>query len=116
MTSTSKKSSLRLALFTAAALLGAQLQAAELTPADYTAIQQLYARYNYTIDHGDGEGWELLIALTSELGFDELTQQFRQALVIEEEHAIKVRAWLLASVLGQSGAEPSDARDEHVTA
>lgn len=31
--------------------------AADLTPADYTAIQQLYARYNTTIDRGDAEGW-----------------------------------------------------------
>lgn len=33
------------------------LLAADLTPADYTAIQQLYARYNTTIDKGDAEGW-----------------------------------------------------------
>jgi uncharacterized protein (TIGR02246 family) len=41
-------------------LLGAlspALQAAELTAADYTAIQQLYARYNTTLDRGDAEGW-----------------------------------------------------------
>jgi uncharacterized protein (TIGR02246 family) len=31
--------------------------AADLTAADYTAIQQLYARYNTTIDKGDAEGW-----------------------------------------------------------
>jgi uncharacterized protein (TIGR02246 family) len=31
--------------------------AAELTQADYTAIEQLYARYNTAIDHGDGEAW-----------------------------------------------------------
>ena len=31
--------------------------AAELTTADYTAIQQLYARYNTTIDSGDAAGW-----------------------------------------------------------
>jgi uncharacterized protein (TIGR02246 family) len=33
------------------------LLAAELATADYVAIQQLYARYNTTIDHGDAEGW-----------------------------------------------------------
>ncbi len=33
------------------------LQAAELTAADYTAIQQLYARYNTTLDRGDADGW-----------------------------------------------------------
>src|SRR5688572_822624 len=31
--------------------------AAELTPGDYTAIQQLYARYNATLDQGDADGW-----------------------------------------------------------
>lgn len=31
--------------------------AAELAAADYTAIQQLYARYNSTIDRGDADGW-----------------------------------------------------------
>ncbi len=33
------------------------LMAAELTTADNIAIQQLYARYNTAIDHGDAEGW-----------------------------------------------------------
>lgn len=33
------------------------LSAAELTAGDYTAIQQLYARYNTTIDRGDADGW-----------------------------------------------------------
>jgi uncharacterized protein (TIGR02246 family) len=40
-----------------AAVASPALLAAELTPADYTAIQQLYARYNTTIDRGDAEGW-----------------------------------------------------------
>lgn len=31
--------------------------AAELTTADYTAIQQLYARYNTAIDKGDADAW-----------------------------------------------------------
>jgi uncharacterized protein (TIGR02246 family) len=31
--------------------------AADLKADDYTAIQQLYARYNTAIDHGDGEAW-----------------------------------------------------------
>ena len=30
---------------------------ADLAAADYTEIQQLYARYNTTIDRGDGDGW-----------------------------------------------------------
>jgi hypothetical protein len=41
-------------------MLGAMspaLHAAELTAADFTEIQQLYARYNATIDRGDADGW-----------------------------------------------------------
>ncbi|MEO8315614.1 MAG: nuclear transport factor 2 family protein [Pseudomonadota bacterium] len=40
-----------------AAVASPALMAAELTPADYTGIQQLYARYNTAIDRGDAEGW-----------------------------------------------------------
>lgn len=47
----------RIALFVIAASFTATSLAADLTPADYTAIQQLYARYNATIDRGDAEGW-----------------------------------------------------------
>lgn len=50
--------------FAAAALVmvlgvgqSAPLMAADLTAADYTQIQQLYARYNSTIDKGDADGW-----------------------------------------------------------
>lgn len=53
----SKISSSRVALLAMAALCSGALSAAELTSADYTAIQQLYARYNSTIDRGDAEGW-----------------------------------------------------------
>lgn len=40
-----------------AAGFGPAAWAAELTAADYTAIQQLYARYNSAIDRGDADGW-----------------------------------------------------------
>lgn len=40
-----------------AAVISPVLQAAELSTADSIAIQQLYARYNTTIDRGDAEGW-----------------------------------------------------------
>jgi len=53
----SRISSSRVALFALAAVCSTALSAADLTSADYTAIQQLYARYNSTIDHGDAEGW-----------------------------------------------------------
>jgi uncharacterized protein (TIGR02246 family) len=49
---------IRTATFAALALLAVPAAwAAELSTADYTAIQQLYARYNTTIDKGDAEGW-----------------------------------------------------------
>lgn len=44
-------------LATLAGGFGPAAFAAELTAADYTAIQQLYARYNTTIDRGDADGW-----------------------------------------------------------
>lgn len=34
-----------------------QAMAAGLTPQDYMEIEQLYAKYNDTIDHNDGEGY-----------------------------------------------------------
>ena len=37
--------------------VGPLVIAADLKADDYTAIQQLYARYNTAIDHGDGEAW-----------------------------------------------------------
>jgi uncharacterized protein (TIGR02246 family) len=50
--------SARLALAALAAMACATpTMAAEITAADYTAIQQLYARYNSTIDRGDADGW-----------------------------------------------------------
>jgi hypothetical protein len=35
----------------------APARAADLTPQDYVAIEQLYAQYNHAIDSGDAEGW-----------------------------------------------------------
>ena len=64
-------------------------------------------------ESGDVEGWALLVELASSLGFDELAQKFRQANIVEEEHAMKVRGWLLASVLGQAGVSPTPPREHH---
>jgi hypothetical protein len=60
----------------------------------------------------DGEGWELLVGLTESLGFDELAQQFRLALIEEEHHALAVRTWVTRSVLGQSGATSASDEDD----
>jgi len=53
----------------------------------------------------DAEGWELLVTLAESMGFDDLATQFRLALVEEEEHTVKVRAWVTHSVTGQAGVE-----------
>ncbi len=44
-------------LATLGAMVAPMVQAADLSVADNIAIQQLYARYNTTIDRGDAEGW-----------------------------------------------------------
>jgi uncharacterized protein (TIGR02246 family) len=44
-------------LATLVAIASPAVMTAELSAADYIAIQQLYARYNTTIDKGDAEGW-----------------------------------------------------------
>jgi hypothetical protein len=67
------------------------------------------------IEDGDTEGWALLVQLADELGFDDLAEQFRRANAIEAEHALKVRNWVTLAVLGQSGAAPTEARDEGVS-
>jgi hypothetical protein len=38
-------------------LVALTAQAANLTPADYAEIEQLYATYNHAIDTGDGDTW-----------------------------------------------------------
>lgn len=44
----------------------------------------------------DNVCWEALIALAAQAGEDTLVQPFEQALVTEQEHLMKVRAWLAA--------------------
>ena len=44
----------------------------------------------------DNACWEALIALAEQAGEDPLVQPFEQALVTEQEHLMKVRAWLAA--------------------
>jgi uncharacterized protein (TIGR02246 family) len=46
-----------LALVAIASLASPMIIAKGLKGDDYLAIQQLYARYNTAIDHGDGEAW-----------------------------------------------------------
>src|SRR5581483_8124062 len=62
------------------ATLAAQSKStARLTAADYTEIQQLYARYNTAIDSGDGAAWAATfvpdgVFNTNTIGHDALVQ------------------------------------------
>lgn len=44
----------------------------------------------------DNDCWEALIALAQQAGEDSLMKPFKQALVTEQEHLMKVRTWLAA--------------------
>lgn len=46
----------------------------------------------------DNDGWQMLIDLVDMLGYEQWTQQFKQALLEEDEHLKKVRGWLSAHV------------------
>ncbi|MBA3539851.1 MAG: ferritin-like domain-containing protein [Deltaproteobacteria bacterium] len=60
----------------------------------------------------DVDSWTMLVELAGGLGFDDLADQFRTALVNEEDHLVRVRGWLTAAVLGQSGVAPTAEDDE----
>jgi hypothetical protein len=52
-----------------------------------------------TAELTDNAGWELLIELASNLGYDDMREQFETALAHEEEHLQNVRDWLSDCVL-----------------
>ncbi len=52
----------------------------------------------------DNDGWQLLIKLAENLGYNELTTQFETALEHEEEHLQTVRTWLSECVLDSAEA------------
>ena len=52
-----------------------------------------------TAELSDNAGWELLIQLSENLGFDEMKTEFETALGHEEDHLQKVRTWLSECVL-----------------
>jgi rubrerythrin len=62
-------------------------------------------------EHGDVDGWELLVELAAAIGLDDLADQFREANLVEQDHASKVRGWLARSLLGQLGAFPTSPQD-----
>jgi hypothetical protein len=47
----------------------------------------------------DNAGWELLINLADNLGYDDLKTEFESALANEEEHLLNVRNWLSECVM-----------------
>lgn len=52
-----------------------------------------------TAELTDNAGWELLIKLADNLGYEELSVQFQEALTNEEEHLVNVRSWLSECVM-----------------
>lgn len=58
-----------------------------------------------TAELTDNAGWELLIELTSNLGYDDMRQQFETALTHEEEHLQNVRDWVSDCVLDKAQVE-----------
>ena len=52
-----------------------------------------------TAELTDNAGWELLIKLADNLGYDEMKTEFEAALLDEERHLLNVRTWLSECVL-----------------
>ncbi|HEU4765938.1 MAG TPA: ferritin-like domain-containing protein [Pyrinomonadaceae bacterium] len=55
-----------------------------------------------TAELTDNAGWELLIELADNLGFQDMKTEFESALANEEEHLQNVRNWLSDSVLDRA--------------
>jgi len=52
-----------------------------------------------TAELTDNDGWQLLIKLAENLGYDDMKAEFETALEHEEEHLVNVRSWLSECVL-----------------
>ena len=52
-----------------------------------------------TAELTDNDGWQLLIKLAENLGYDDMKAEFETALANEEEHLVNVRNWLSECVL-----------------
>ena len=52
-----------------------------------------------TAELTDNDGWELLIKLAENLGYDDMRAEFETALENEQEHLVNVRNWLSECVL-----------------
>lgn len=54
------------------------------------------------VELADVDGWLVLVELANSLGFDDLAKKFALANDHEEEHARKMRSWVLRAVLGEA--------------
>ncbi len=63
----------------------------------------------------DNEAWQTLIELADGLGQEEMADDFRKALLEEEDHLARVRAWLAAAFSGQAGIDPTPRVEEQET-
>jgi rubrerythrin len=60
----------------------------------------------------DHSGWELLIGLADQLGFEDLAHQFQAALAEEDQHVARVRGWITTALLGEAGTESRHTQPE----
>lgn len=54
-----------------------------------------------TAELTDNDGWELLINVTENLGYQDMAREFQRALENEEQHLKNVRGWLTEKVLAK---------------
>lgn len=64
----------------------------------------------------DTEAWVMLSDLAEELDHEEMAASFRVAVIDEQRHLDLVREWLMSSLEGQAGLEPSIAGETGVPA
>lgn len=55
------------------------------------------------VELADADGWMILIELASSLGFDDLAERFTEVSAREEEHAFKMRDWVIRAIVGEAG-------------
>lgn len=61
----------------------------------------------------DNDGWRTLARLAREMNHTDLAVEFETALIEEDDHLERVRAWLNASIFEQAGAEPPPIQPAH---
>jgi hypothetical protein len=56
----------------------------------------------------DNEGWSALVELATSLGHEQHAQRFQAAQLAEEQHLLRVRAWLRTAVLSEANMDFSE--------